>query len=60
MMNVLNSGSSGVYSNREEGILGSWDEYDEGLKVLIHGAGVPPEPVKYGVSVPIGFKGIGF
>ena len=33
MMNVLNTNSSGVYSNREEGILGTWDEYDEGLKV---------------------------
>ena len=35
MMNVLNTNSSGVYSNREEGILGTWDEYDEGLKVWI-------------------------
>lgn len=33
MMNVLNSGSRGVYSNHEESILGTWDEYDEGLKV---------------------------
>ena len=24
--------------------------------MLVHGPGVPPEPVKYGVSVPIGFK----